>query len=125
MKAGILFRRVQDCEEVPRGYGFVYVDWLRREAIYSPVPLNLLFGWIRAAWRWIAHDYYTRGMAQREKEYARSASDAAPSRFRMGIIFRWGSLWVGAHWSPANRRLCINLVPCVTVWVIGAGGVAP
>jgi hypothetical protein len=35
---------------------------------------------------------------------------------RCGIIFRIGSLWVGAHWSGENRRLCVNLVPCVTIW---------
>lgn len=44
---------------------------------------------------------------------------------KAGILFRLGSFWIGAHWSRANRRLCINLVPCVTVWVTAAGGVAP
>ena len=44
---------------------------------------------------------------------------------KAGILFRWGSCWIGAHWSPANRRLCINLVPCVTIWIVGAGGVVP
>ncbi|WP_424682950.1 hypothetical protein [Frateuria sp. YIM B11624] len=44
---------------------------------------------------------------------------------KAGILFRWGSLWVGAHWSRANRRLCINLVPCVTLWICAPGGVTP
>jgi hypothetical protein len=44
---------------------------------------------------------------------------------KVGIICRLASLWVGLHWSPYNRRLCINLVPCVTVWVALKGGVAP
>lgn len=35
---------------------------------------------------------------------------------KAGILLRWGSLWVGAHWSAANRRWCVNLVPCVTLW---------
>lgn len=33
-----------------------------------------------------------------------------------GILFRLGSFWIGAHWSSENRRLCVNLVPCVTIW---------
>ena len=44
---------------------------------------------------------------------------------RFGVLFRWGSLWVGGHWSPRNRRVCINLVPCVTFWFIRKGGIAP
>lgn len=44
---------------------------------------------------------------------------------RAGILFRWGSLWIGAHWSSANRRLCINLIPCVTIWIVAPGGVSP
>jgi hypothetical protein len=42
-----------------------------------------------------------------------------------GILFRPGSLWIGAHWSRQNRRLCINLIPCVTLWVTARGGVRP
>ncbi|MGN6229138.1 MAG: hypothetical protein ACTHNM_17065 [Dyella sp.] len=44
---------------------------------------------------------------------------------KAGLLFRWGSLWIGLHWSPANRRVCINLVPCVTVWIVLKGGVRP
>jgi hypothetical protein len=42
-----------------------------------------------------------------------------------GILIRWYSLWIGVHYSPYNRRFCINLVPCVTLWVCLPGGVAP
>lgn len=45
--------------------------------------------------------------------------------WRYGWLFRPGSLWIGAHWSPGNKRLCINLLPCVTVWVVMPGGFAP
>lgn len=48
----------------------------------------------------------------------------APKK-RWGVLFRWGSLWMGAHWSKNNRRLCVNLIPCVTVWIIAKNGVAP
>ncbi len=42
-----------------------------------------------------------------------------------GFKPRIGSFWVGAHWSPYNRRLCVNLIPCTTVWFIWEGGRAP
>jgi hypothetical protein len=44
---------------------------------------------------------------------------------RAGILVRWGSVWIGAQWSTVNRRLCVNLVPCVTLWVTFPGGRAP
>ena len=44
---------------------------------------------------------------------------------KAGILYRWGSLWVGVHWSLENRRICINLIPCVTLWVVLAGGKVP
>lgn len=44
---------------------------------------------------------------------------------RLGYTLRLGSFWVGVHWSPYNRRLCINLVPCLTVWVVLPGGKVP
>lgn len=44
---------------------------------------------------------------------------------KAGVLFRLASFWVGAHWSPYNRRLCINPVPCVTVWIAFAGGRVP
>lgn len=45
--------------------------------------------------------------------------------WQCGVLARWGSFWVGWHWSPYNRRVCINLVPCVTVWVTLKGGNTP
>lgn len=44
---------------------------------------------------------------------------------KAGILFRWTSCWIGVHWSRHNRRLCINLVPCVTIWIVATGGVTP
>jgi len=44
------------------------------------------------------------------------------SPMQWGILFRWHSCWVGVHWSPYNKRLCINLVPFVTVWITAQGG---
>jgi hypothetical protein len=42
-----------------------------------------------------------------------------------GMLFRPGSVWVGAHWSAQNRRLCVNVVPCFTLWLIWPGGRRP
>ena len=44
---------------------------------------------------------------------------------KCGILLRSGSLWVGAHWSAHNRRWCINIIPCVTLWVALPGGTPP
>jgi len=44
---------------------------------------------------------------------------------KAGVRFRWGSAWIGAHWSPHNKRLCINVIPCVRIWIVGAGGIGP
>lgn len=44
---------------------------------------------------------------------------------KAGLLFRLGSFWIGAHWSSQHHRLCINLVPCVTLWVTAPGGVRP
>ncbi|WP_445368845.1 hypothetical protein ACH5Y9_05505 [Methylomonas sp. BW4-1] len=40
-------------------------------------------------------------------------------------LFRLSSLWIGVHWSPYNKRLCINPLPCLTLWVVLPGGNAP
>lgn len=44
---------------------------------------------------------------------------------RVGFLPRLSSFWIGVHWSPYNRRLCINVVPCLTVWVCLKGGRVP
>ena len=42
-----------------------------------------------------------------------------------GVLWNPHALWVGSHYSPGNRRHCINLVPCLTVWVRLPGGEEP
>ncbi len=46
-------------------------------------------------------------------------------RWRWGILFKLESLWVGFYWSKKNQRLCVNLVPCVTLWITRPGGEIP
>jgi hypothetical protein len=42
-----------------------------------------------------------------------------------GVIFQPGALWIGAHYSRLNRRWCINVLPCLTVWFTLRGGKVP
>jgi hypothetical protein len=44
---------------------------------------------------------------------------------KIGILFRLASAWVGVHYSPWNKRVCVNLVPFVTIWVTLKGGNTP
>ncbi len=44
---------------------------------------------------------------------------------KIGVLFKPGSFWIGAHWSARNRRLCVNLVPCLTIWIAMRGGTPP
>lgn len=55
----------------------------------------------------------------------RLARASSRNRWKAGVLFRWGSAWIGAHWSPTNKRLCVNLIPFVTVWVCPPGGITP
>ncbi|MDR6455474.1 hypothetical protein [Variovorax paradoxus] len=47
------------------------------------------------------------------------------SRWRIGLLFQQGGLWIGAHWSSYERRWCVNLLPCVTIWIMLPGGRPP
>lgn len=42
-----------------------------------------------------------------------------------GLLVNWRAFWLGAHYSVKDRRLCVNLVPCVTVWWARPGGYRP
>lgn len=42
-----------------------------------------------------------------------------------GLFFNRSALWMGAHYSPANRRWCINVLPCTTFWLTLPGGNVP
>lgn len=47
------------------------------------------------------------------------------NKYYHGWLFNKGSCWVGVHYSPDNRRWCINLIPCVTLWISRPGGRRP
>lgn len=46
-------------------------------------------------------------------------------KWKWGFLFNPHAFWIGAHYSPYNRRWCINLVPCVTLWVVRPFGNVP
>lgn len=46
-------------------------------------------------------------------------------RLRCGLLARWGSCWIGVHYSAFDRRYCINVLPCVTLWITLPGGYVP
>jgi hypothetical protein len=45
--------------------------------------------------------------------------------WQVGLLLSMRAWWVGGHYSEFNKRLCVNLIPCVTVWVAAPGGRAP
>lgn len=47
------------------------------------------------------------------------------NKLTVGILCRWESAWIGVHYSPYNRRFCINLIPFVTFWITLKGGLTP
>ena len=44
---------------------------------------------------------------------------------KYGLIFQKGAWWLGAHYSEDNKRLCINIVPCFTIWIAAKDGAVP
>lgn len=44
---------------------------------------------------------------------------------RLGVKLNWRACWFGVHYSPFNKRVCINFVPFVTVYYVYKGGLLP
>jgi hypothetical protein len=44
---------------------------------------------------------------------------------KMGYCFQLGGVWLGIHYSQFNKRVCINLIPCCTIWIVFNGGKTP
>lgn len=43
----------------------------------------------------------------------------------VGVKFSFAHAWVGAHWCKFNKRICITLIPFVTIWIAFKGGFRP
>lgn len=44
---------------------------------------------------------------------------------KRGILIRKESFWIGLHYSIFNKRYCLNILPCVTIWWVKKGGNEP
>lgn len=44
---------------------------------------------------------------------------------KIGIIIRLKSFWIGLHYSDFNKRYCLNIIPCFTIWWVLKGGKEP
>lgn len=42
-----------------------------------------------------------------------------------GVLLNRRALWVGLHYSPYNRRYCLQVLPGITFWYIKKGGNLP
>ena len=42
-----------------------------------------------------------------------------------GVLFNHRAFWLGYHYGARDKRLCINLLPCLTLWWARPGGVLP
>lgn len=45
--------------------------------------------------------------------------------YKVRILFRLASFWIGIHYSKSCKRWCINLIPCVTLWITTNDGHIP
>lgn len=65
-----LIKRIDDCQEIPSGYGIAWTEERSRESIVIPVPFNFIGGWLRRLYgvmvrgpfyrRWILPTYVKR-----------------------------------------------------------------
>lgn len=46
-------------------------------------------------------------------------------KLRSGWVFNPNGWWLGVHYSSYNKRYCINVIPCITIWVVKPGGKIP
>jgi len=37
----------------------------------------------------------------------------------IGILFRWSAGWIGYHYNPKYKKLCINPFLFITIWITG------
>ncbi len=57
--------------------------------------------------------------------YLKVKDDFKLSYMKIGLIFRLASFWIGIHYSKGNKRICINPIFCITIWITLKGGVVP
>ena len=68
-----LLRTVGEAEMIPGGYGFVSYDTLRREAVFLPIPINLLVRLVLYLYQRIVYGFYPDRYERRIKDVMESA----------------------------------------------------
>ncbi|QEG09623.1 hypothetical protein CPT_Pagan_020 [Xanthomonas phage Pagan] len=58
-----------------------------------------------------------------DEGYIEGRNDAP--QWKWGWLRNKHSTWIGVHYSPHNKRWCINLIPCFTFWITKPGGNTP
>lgn len=92
-------------------------EWCIRHGMFRVVDGGKTQGYfptVRQAIAYIQHE-----QARRDQELLRVTA------LTWGVKFNMSAAWLGGHWSKWNRRLCFNILPCVTVWVAFPGGKRP
>ncbi|QJD54790.1 putative DNA ligase [Pseudomonas phage MR6] len=67
----------------------------------------------------------TNRLAVSSGTWANAFNGCTTSAHSFGLLVNWRALWIGAHYSPAHKRLCVNLLPGVTLWWTRPGGQLP
>ena len=52
-------------------------------------------------------------------------ADLKVDKFTWGGLIQPGGLWIGAHYSKTEKRWCVNFLPCLTIYLVFAGGNIP
>lgn len=67
---------------------------------------------------------FVAGFVERDVNALRKLVARVP-KLTWGVKLQSSAWWIGAHYSKHNLRWCINLIPCVTVWITKPGGKTP
>lgn len=65
------------------------------------------------------------GRVHKVRERQGPINNPGPDNHCVGLLWNWSACWVGYHYSPHHRRLCVNVVPFLTIWYTMPGGVLP
>lgn len=70
-----LVKRCKEMEIISPFYGVAWVDWLSRDTVCMPVPLNLIAALARGAWIYLRHGYRSVPVSPRDA-YHQGRKDA-------------------------------------------------
>lgn len=68
---------------------------------------------------------FTGKLALDGPKWATAVAGCVTIHNSVGLLVNWRAFWVGAHYSKTDKRLCLNLIPCVTLWWTKPGGRLP